>query len=403
MKSARIITALAAILAIPAMAADAPGYFKVPGTDTTIKVYGNLQLREGYGLNGDPLNDYAGTPFTKDTPAKTLATTHSDDWQQSGQWDGSWRYDMGVTTTTPSALGDINTVVLGRFKHGPGTPNGESVGFILEQGYVQIGGFEAGTDWSLFGYGAWEPNTLFGCASDEEGNWDNPRQIRYVGSPMPGLTLGASLESLNSTNNDGSSNGTTPNIAAVAAYAQDWGGVTFALMYQQRKDWSKVGTVTTTASGSATGFFLSGGWNITKNDQLTAMILKDGGSYGSGNDGFYADGSSFSFYKSTAMNLSYTHTWNDQFSSALTLSQVKWPKDVKAQTALGFLTPDDYKVTSIIANTTWQMTKTVSLGVEYQHTQNKASDTKPWIDGNGTAQDSNKLDMIRMKLNAKFF
>jgi len=49
----RIITAAmaAAVLAAPAMA-DAPGYFKVPGTETTMKIYGQIQLREAYGLNG---------------------------------------------------------------------------------------------------------------------------------------------------------------------------------------------------------------------------------------------------------------------------------------------------------------------------------------------------------------
>ena len=45
------------------------------------------------------------------------AITQATDWQQKGQWNGSWRYYMGVTTTTPSAFGDVTTVIRGRFKH----------------------------------------------------------------------------------------------------------------------------------------------------------------------------------------------------------------------------------------------------------------------------------------------
>jgi hypothetical protein len=141
-------------------------------------------------------------------------------------------------------------------------------------------------------------------------------------------------------------------------------------------------------------YFLSGGWNITSNDVLSAMYLKAGANYGSGHDGFWQDSaSSYSFYKSTAYNLSYTHTWNDQFSSAFTVGQVKWGKDVNAGIT------DDYKITEFIVNTTWQMTKTVSLGVEYQHASNKASNSKPYTT-NGGVSDTVKTDQLRFKLKA---
>jgi hypothetical protein len=388
MKSARIITALAAILAIPAMAADAPGYFQVPGTDTTLKLYGQIQLREGYGFNGNGMADQ---------PDFLSGTT--DDVQQSGQWSGSWRYYMGVTTTTPSALGDVTTKIYGRFNHSSGQPNGQLINFNLEQGYVSIGGLEVGTDWSLFGYGAWEPNTLFGCATDEDGSWENIRQIRYVFTPTKGLDLGISLESPLPA---GTSNGSTPNIAAVAAYSADWGGVTLALLEQQYKDWTKDGVAATNRSGHGLGFFLSGGFNITKNDQLTAMILKAGEGYGEGFDGFYVDQSNtndYTLYKSLGYNVSYTHTWNDQFSSAVTVGQIKWPKDSNVLEHAA----DDYKLTHFAVNTTWNMTKTVSLGVEYQNVSWKASNTKPLVDNNLVPQDSTSLDMIRLKLKATLF
>jgi hypothetical protein len=52
-----------------------------------------------------------------------------------------------------------------------------------------------------------------------------------------------------------------------------------------------------------------------------------------------------------------------------------------------------------ILNTTWQITKTVSLGAEYQHTQMK-SDQQNWVDDGGGRTDTNKLDMFRFKLKA---
>jgi hypothetical protein len=371
------ITALAALLAIPALAAPA-GYFQVPGTDTTLKISGQVQLRQSYGING-----FAGVD--------SLSGNNEDAIQHS-TWKADWRYYVGFQTVTPSAYGDIVTDIEGRFKHAEGTPQDPEgdVKFNFERGYVKIGGLKVGSDDSIFGYGAWEPNTLWGCYSDENGDWYRVRQVTYMMSPVKGLDLGVSLEAQN-THTYAGSNGSTPNLSAVAAFTQDWGGVTVALNYQQAKQWALNGT---TASGSGMSYFLSGGWNITSNDVLSAMYLKAGANYGSGHDGFWQDSaSSYSFYKSTAYNLSYTHTWNDQFSSAFTVGQVKWGKDVNAGIT------DDYKITEFIVNTTWQMTKTVSLGVEYQHASNKASNSKPYTT-NGGVSDTVKTDQLRFKLKA---
>lgn len=389
-----IVSALAAsILAIPAMA-DAPGYFQVPGTETTLKLYGQIQLREAYGLNGNGMGDVSGIP--------AALGTKDESFQQRGQWSGSWRYYMGVTTTTPSSFGDVTTTIYGRFNHTDSVGVGQAVNFNLERAFVQIGGLKVGTDWSMFGDNAWEPNTLFGCVSDEDGSWENVRQIAYKFSPAKGWDLGVALESSNNgSTSAGTSNGTNPGVSAVVAFSQDWGGVTLAANYQQKKDWLKTGP---TQSGNGTSLFLSGGFNITPKDQLTAMILKGGEGYGSGQDGFYTENaSSYGFYKSTAMNVSYTHTWNDQFSSALTVGQIKWPKDTVAQASLvPVQVAGDYKVTEFIVNTTWNITKTVSFGLEYQHAQNKASNVaaSPWVNDGGSAKDSNTLDMFRMKLKA---
>ena len=379
-----IVSALAAsILAIPAMA-DAPGYFQVPGTETTLKLYGQIQLREAYGFKGDGMN--------YDLTARSGANEKQ---QQTGQWGGSWRYYMGVTTTTPSSFGDVTTTIYGRFKHNSGTASGQDVKFNLERAFVQVGGLKVGTDWSMFGDNAWEPNTLFGCVSDENGSWANVRQLAYKFSPAKGLDLGIALEAYNPGTAASTDNGTNPGLSGVVAFSQDWGGVTLAANYQKKKNWTNAGN---DASGTGTSLFLSGGFNITSNDQLTAMILRGGEGYGSNNDGFFVESpTSFGFYKSTAMNLSYTHTWNDQFSSALTVAQIKWPKD----TANGV--SQDFKVTEFIANTTWQMTKTVSFGLEYQHGEMKASDANAFSStSNALLVDSktNKLDQIRMKLKA---
>lgn len=398
------LTALAALLAIPAMA-DPAGYFQIPGTDTTLKLYGQIQIREAYGFNGNGVRD-----VTDYFPTTSEASTghKNEDFQQKGQWSGNWRYYMGVTTTTPSPYGDVKTVIYGRFRHNSGTPSGQDVKFNLEQAYIQVHGLKIGTDWSMFGYAAWEPNTLYGCVADEDGTWATVRQLSYMFSPVKGLDLGLALESDNSGPDDaknnylgsqqGTSNNTHPNISAVAAYSADWGGVTAAVNWQQRKDWEKGSAKDKNRTGDGLSWILSGGWNITPNDQLTAMILKAGEGYGSTHDGFYVDGNDYSFYKSLATSLGYTHTWNDQFSSALVLARTTWDKDVTAQTALGYL-PDDYKADEYIVNTTWQVTKTVSCGIEYQYTQLKG-DQRNWVDDHGNKTDKDKLDMIRFKIKA---
>ena len=61
MRTGRIITALATMLALPVMAADAPGYFKVPGTETTLKIYGFVQIDGVYDIDGNKYFDSFAT------------------------------------------------------------------------------------------------------------------------------------------------------------------------------------------------------------------------------------------------------------------------------------------------------------------------------------------------------
>lgn len=338
MRTGRIITALATMLALPVMAADAPGYFKVPGTDTTLKIYGKAEtwgyytMDPGYSEDGDYLLN--------------------EDFGEKNTVDSITYGRVGIATTTPSSFGDVNVKVEFdmRSKSGKDSWNSD---FRMRHAYGEFAGLLIGQTNSL--WVDWQYCTGYNDTwlEDFNGTQYRTRQIRYTFSPADNFKVALSME-------QDKSGGTVtkfgPAFVAAAKYSGDWGFVCGIVGYQKFE--------TEDESATGTSWSIGGAWNITENDNLGGKYVKGGGQHGFASyfmgDGFYEKSlDNFDFYKSTSIDLGYSHTWNDAFNTNLGIGQIQFAKDVNA----GY--DFDVKVNEFFINTNWNITKNAVFGVEY--------------------------------------
>jgi len=371
----QIITALAAILAIPAMAAPA-GYFQVPGTETTMKVYGKAETWGVYGFNG-----------FEDLTA--FDTSHSNA-NRSGQVD-SWTYArLGVTTTTPSAYGDVNVKV--EYQATSAATNAASLN--LRHAYGEFAGLLIGQTDSTFS--AWHnvPGYLETMFTDFNGT-GRTRQIRYTLAPAKGVQVAFAMEQ----DRNGSTGGTKigPQLVAAFQYGADWGNVTASVAHARKEAW----TLAATQKGTGTSFAVSGAFNLGENDSFTAHIQNGGGFYGFGGpDGFYDPapvGGDFEFYKATSMDLGYAHVWNSAFTTNVALGMTTFKKNLDVPVTQKFT------LTEFIVNTTWQVTKNAKFGAEYKMAELKASDFAVFTKKDGSVTKKNTDNRFLLMFQYMFF
>lgn len=378
------ITALAALLAIPAMAAPA-GYFQVPGTETTMKIYGKAETWAYYNLQTS--NNDLDAPADQTTMEKNT----TDSWTVGR---------IGVTTTTPSSYGDVNVKVEFEAKTVGGGTNSYGNSWRMRHMYGEFHGLLIGQTTSLFN--AWHSvpaynDTYFG---DFWGT-SRTRQIRYTFAPADGFQLGISME------NDKTVDPITPTphqstkfgqaFVAAGTYSADWGAVTASIGYQKLHDWVKVGTVETKTNGSVTSFAVSGMWNITENDNLIVNLQDGLGQHGSDfGDGFVLDGNKFKAYKVRYMGLGYGHNWGNGFDSNIGIGRTTHPK--KESLGKEKITRDE-----LFVNTNWQVTKNVKWGVEYHMNVIKFKDEVVTTEDGANTAKKMKNSNINMFFSYNFF
>jgi len=347
----RIITAAmaATILAAPAMA-DAPGYFKIPGTDTTMKIYGNVTLDTAFDTKGN-------AAVVGPDQGLGTAKAESDDLYPKNQWAMSVNTltRFGFQTTTPSgSLGDITTKLEGDFYGGK---------FRIRHAYGTIGNWTIGQTWSTYIDGDGSPDYLDfdGLLADWYGSGRLP-QVRYTFnlSKQASMMFALEQDKTGATYND---KGFGKSLVGAFSYAADWGHVYGALAYQKYAYETNVDTgilnpITNTdyftkASGSKNTLSatLSGSLNIGK-DSIVAHIAKGNGYYGAGlQDGVvdtsaialaqYAEVSggatppailalapvNLDVIQAFQWDLGYEHVWNDTVKSNVFVSKVTYSSD----------------------------------------------------------------------------
>ncbi|MDR3435620.1 DcaP family trimeric outer membrane transporter [Telmatospirillum sp.] len=132
--------------AAPVVAADTskPGYFAIPGTNTSLKIGGYVKL----DIVDDVSSNIGTSAFTKTaTDFASIPLDHSQAANRSGQMNFTAQESrLNVNTVTRSeALGEVKTVIEGDFYN-----TGSGNLFRLRHAYASGGGWLAGQTWSTF-------------------------------------------------------------------------------------------------------------------------------------------------------------------------------------------------------------------------------------------------------------
>lgn len=136
----------------PVVAGSTPGSFVIPGTDTSLKIYGNARVDATYDL-GTRSNDIKNNDWSSAVFAQPLETRSADPLRK-GQFYATARASrLGIVTTTPSKWGDLEVKLEADF-NAPNDYMGElgsnGTQFRLRHAYGSWNNFLVGQTWSNF-------------------------------------------------------------------------------------------------------------------------------------------------------------------------------------------------------------------------------------------------------------
>jgi hypothetical protein len=423
-----MLTASLMMLPFTLVAGDAPGVFKVPGTDTTMKIYGFAELNGTYdmGAHNTDIDDYDWAsclmtlPFDNAVPGVQNYSQKKNSLYMTGRTSR-----LGITTTTPSDFGPITMVLEGDFNSpspnnfsSPATTNGNT--FRLRKAYGQIGGFLFGQTWSNFFDGDSLPDTVdFNAVPSACLERIPMLQYTFAASSKSTLSVsaefpfnrqwlgnsgGVSSERMTGANDTQGGNGnissqSIPDLHFNWTYSDGWGHVSVrgaGLFYQGGGN--QLANGTTTPDRTATGFggAISGHFNLAKDTLVWSLQGGDGIGrmmFGSLFQGGINDGQKIDLWKGIGWHVGYTHVWNSKWRSNLIYSQVdmsdpgtsygvslnQWTQDYYGG-GLGADLQPNKTLKNAMVNTFYQISKTASCGVEYAWGTRKTFSTS---DGDG--------------------
>jgi hypothetical protein len=385
MTRAKLSAVLVAVgLALPlAAVAEEAGVFKVPGTDSTIKFYGYVQLDGTVDFGGRPtdIENYDWATILPGVPADD--SVDGDRKPQTYLTARTSRF--GIMTSTPTAAGPIGVRLEGDF-NGPNGFQSEtftnSVVFRLRHAYGTFGGLLVGQTWSTF--------LDLGAAPDTV-DFNGPGSLALVRNPMIRYTLGLSPAlnlQLAVENNRGLQYGwdgsypvrfqSIPDVHANLTYNAKWGhlslrGVGQTYTRQLGPAGSEENKSTLSLSGAVSGSLKLGG------DTLVAQFS---GGPGVGRYLFNALGAPFISVDATddlqlwtvfAYHVGFTHVWNPKFRSNLVWSQT-FVQDAEIDDTPADNTVQEQMMQAFV-NTFYNFAKTASFGLEYEYGQWKSFST----------------------------
>ena len=349
------------------VAGDIPGSIKVPGTDTSLKVYGYAQLdmvKDFKGRNDDiNNNDWASAVFVQPFDNSTAGSKKKGQVYLTGKTSR-----LGVMTSTPTDMGNLTVKLEGDF-NAPNAFQGElatnSVGFRLRHAYGQVGNWLVGQTWGNF-----LDLRSFADTVDFNGPGGNPLlrhpQVRYTANVGQGSTLAVSLENPASLTFSGSDFDKNPDLVANWSYNTDKGHLSLRAVSHEYSN--------AVRSKRGYGVGLGGSMMFGKDTLVAQVNTGDGiGRYmlNSLIQGAADVGSEIRLWRATGWHLGYTHVWSPAVRSNLVVSQTRFASDAKLDAfgrGLGSadLVPNK-KIDQAFLNTFWGIAKNTELGLEYAY------------------------------------
>lgn len=349
-------------------AGELPGSIKLPGTDTSLKIYGYAQLDATYDHKGrtSDINDWdwASALFVQPFDNRTTGKA------SKGQFYATARTSrIGFETATPTASGTLTTKVEGDF-NAPNQFQGElatnSTIFRLRHAYGQLGNVLIGQTWSNFSDLGSFPDTVDFNPPGTTALLRQP-QIRYT-LPLGNSKLALSVENPQSlsfpTKSGAADFDRTPDFVANWTVSGSRGHLSLrAASLEYRND-----------NHSKRGYGLGLGGSMKVGDGTLVAGVQGGEGIGrymlnSLVQGAIDDGKSIRLWNAAGWHLGYTHAWNTKLRSNLIGSQTYFQKDDAANIAQRALGSEDLypnrRLDQVYLNTFWAFEKNAELGLEY--------------------------------------
>jgi len=365
---------------------DTDGSFRVPGSDTSIRLYGFLEAQATYDIKGNQnASCYDFALCLAYAPLKD-----SGDDKRKGNFDLTARTSrLGVEATRPTAWGlasgklEFDFATYGRTDATPSDDDGAQ-GYTnafrprLRHAYISVGPWLFGQTWSTFMDADYGPETL-----DFNGPIASPfiRQamIRYTFSAGDAGSFTVAAENGRSDAAGGTNYNTRPDLIARWDYSADWGGVNVRLLSNQYKVKNDAGV---SASKAGNGFGISGMFKLSDNDALFAQYT-DGTGLGRYMQTFNvgavydATNNKILFEKGYGFVLGYQHKFADNLRTNISYNTQKTKEDA----AIGFTSTGAYsgankKLDIWFANVIWSPLKDIELGLEYAAGKRKTFDNQ---------------------------
>jgi hypothetical protein len=378
-KSTTMAVALALALPCAAAAEEAPGTFKIPGTDTTLKLYGYAQLDATFDLRGrDP--NVEGDDWAHVAALVPLDNTGEARNKKNQLYLTARTSRFGIQTATPTRIGEVGVRFEGDF-NGANLESGQSftnsVLFRIRHAYGTVSG-SAGT--LLVGQ-TWSTFLDLGSVADTV-DFNGPGSIALVRNPMirytlplaPGVTLALAAENAPGTDGDdfGEAGGgnrtrvqTIPDFHANLGFAGSWGSFSVRGLTINYKQADSATNPTGTSNKQGYGLAASGSLKFL-GDTLVAHVAGGGGIgrylFGAiANPRFVQAGNELFLTDALAYHAGYTHVWSPQFRSNLIASQTFF----KENTAAGRTPGANKRIDEAFVNTFWTFAKNAEFGLEY--------------------------------------
>ncbi len=380
-------TALAlAVLAVPAagLAEDAkPGEFKIPGTETTLKLNGFVEVDGTYDFKGAD-DDIRGDDWATFLEFQPLDHGKVN---KNRLYLTSRTSRIGLTTTTPTKSGNLVVRVEGDFNSPSpynysteATTNGTT--FRVRHAYAEWAGFLVGQTWSNFMDLGSLPDTV---DFNPHGAFALSRMpgVRYTFN-LGGPTLAVAAENPQSVvvNSDVSNSFTVgrefdriPDLSANLTVPLSFGHVNARFVAQEYQ--GRVGPVSDEKWGWGAGVSGSvkfGGmdtlvWSVQGGDGIGKYLftsLFQGAAF-VGND--------IETWKVLAYHVGLTHNWSSQLRSNAIWTQTFFDSNNALAAAAG-ASPfgngvANKRIDALFVNTFYDPIKSVEFGVEYSYGQRK--------------------------------
>ena len=326
---------------------DIGGSFRLPGSETSLRVYGHAEAQMIHDLKGtapgdnftnmmeQPLNG-RDAGFAK---GKTKLTAQSS--------------RFGFESSTPTPLGTFNTKVEADFYAYCGSECNRNR-LRLRHAYGEYAGFLIGQTWSTFMDLDDLPETV-----DFNGPIGSPfsrrMMIRYTyGDPKAGIKYTVALE-------DPEDGARMPNLVARYDHSFTWGALNVRGLWHEKR----VGTV----SKRGTGFGIGGSWKLTGDDLLMFQWARVNGDYDMmyGSWGYMVDDATgrLIFDKNDGLVLGWAHTFNGQLRGNVALGMNR---------SKGDQIFDNKRLSQLHVGLIYSPIKNIELGAEYIHGVRKTFD-----------------------------